>query len=358
MSKFHTLSVKHINRLTPEAVSIILDVPDTLKSNFTYKQGQYITLKKKLNGEEVRRSYSFCSSPVVSKDIEVAVKEVPDGAFSPYLNHKLAEGDTLEVMEPAGKFYTELDENQQKTYVGFAGGSGITPFMSIIQTTLLVEAESKFILFYGSQTSDVIIFKERLANWEEKFGDRLKVVHILSEEETQDPLDHGLMTPDKYRALIKRYTVTEKADEYFICGPLPMIENGIEVLKDMGITEEHIHYELFSVEAEDEKDTSDLQADDDTIPTEIEIILDEETFHIQRHKPWETLLDVALANNIDAPYSCRGGICATCMAKLETGEVRMKNNQVLSDKELNAGFVLTCQSIPLTKEIKVNYDDR
>ncbi len=356
MAKFYTLTVKKVNRETPEAVSVTFEVPPELKEVFTYKQGQYITLKKEINGEEVRRSYSFCSSPLTDEDLIIAVKEVPDGTLSPYINHQLKAGDQLEVMTPAGTFFTELDERNRKIYVGFAGGSGITPFMSIIKTTLYQEPHSRFIVFYGNKTTDAIIFREQLDAWEKEYEGRFKVIHILSDEETEDPLFHGLMTPEKYRELMSHYSHTQKANAYFICGPLPMIENGIEVLGDMGIPEKNVHYELFSVPEDDTKDEQENATLGKT--THIKLILDGETYEYNLENEWQTILDSALEKGIDAPYSCRGGICATCRAKLKAGYVRMKVNYVLSDKEVEQGYILTCQSIPETPEIVVDYDDQ
>ncbi len=356
MAKFYPLTVKNIQRETQEAVSVTFEVPQSLKQTFSYKQGQYLTIKKKLNDEEVRRSYSFCSSPLTDEDLIIAVKEVPNGKLSPFMNHELKVGEQLEVMKPAGNFYTELKEDQAKHYVGFAGGSGITPFMSIIKSALTKEKNSLFTLFYGNRDRSSIIFKDKLNQWEKVFKDRFKVVYILSEENTSDPLFHGLMTKDKYNQLIQHFTKVQKADEYFICGPYPMIENGIEVLKELNIPDEHVHYELFSVP--EEETTSDQSKGETTQVAHITLILDDEKYEYTHENEWQTILDSALENDIDAPYSCRGGICATCRAKLTEGEVRMKMNYALSDREVEEGYILTCQSIPETEQIVVNFDEQ
>jgi len=225
MAKFHSLKIKDVRRETADCVSIAFEIPEELKSEFQYKQGQYITLRREFNGEELRRSYSACSSPVADSDLRIAVKEVEDGRMSSYLNNGIKEGQELEVMKPMGNFYTDMPTSSPKHYVAFAAGSGITPILSLLKTALAVSPENKFTLFYGNKSTADIIFKEELDSLESKYEGRLQVMHLLSREETEDPLFSGRMSADKCSDLMERFADTQKANEYFICGPYDMINS-------------------------------------------------------------------------------------------------------------------------------------
>ncbi len=354
MSKFHSLKVADIMRETADAVSIAFEVPNSLKQEYNYKQGQYLTLKFNFDGEELRRSYSICSSPLEENELRVAIKKVKDGRISTYINDKVKAGDTMEVMIPMGNFYTELNPANKKNYILFAGGSGITPMMSILKTVLKSEPNSTVTLLYGNNDEASIIFKKQIDAVAATHLNRLKVVHILcNPPEGHSPLLTGLMTKEKNIELFKNFVNIHFDNEYFICGPGPMMENVKAALKELGIDESKIHIEYFitPVNANDIKKTATPSVADATAS----IILDGDQHDIKL-KPDETILEAALRIGLDAPYACQGGSCCTCRALLEKGEVVMAVNYALSSSEVKQGYILTCQSRPKTTTVVVNYD--
>lgn len=353
MSRFHSLRVKWVKKETPDTVSFALDIPESLKATFAYTQGQYLTFKKRLNGKELRRSYSLCTSPYSDKHPQVAVKQIPGGQFSTWIHQYLQPGDMLEVMPPAGSFYTPLKEGQKKHYVGIAGGSGITPLMSLIKSTLQVEAESTFTLIYGSRSEELIIFRKALQGLEDQYPGRLKVAHVLSEMAGRDDLHTGLLTPEKLQSLLTHYDALQ-AQEYFICGPAPVIENSRKVLKAIDVPTFRVHIELF--QSPDEKEAPQEKEETDNVHSEIILFLDGEEYHFSLETKGKPILDAAMDIGADVPYSCKGAVCATCRAKVMEGKVKMDKNYALSDQEVKEGFVLTCQSHPLTEKVVVDYD--
>ncbi len=354
MSKFHTLKIIDIVHETADAVSVAFEVPDTLKQEYTYKQGQYLTFKFYINNEELRRSYSICSSPLEENELRVAIKKVKDGRMSSYINDKIKIGDTMEVMIPMGNFYTELNPAHKKKYVLFAGGSGITPMLSILKTALKLEPFSTVTLFYGNYDEASIIFRKQIDTIAANNPDRLKVLHILSNPPANHPESlQGLMTKEKNIELVKNFVNASADNEYFICGPGPMMDNVVAALKELKTDEAKIHIEYFSAPVI----TDDAQKA--TTPSiagiTATIIMDGDKHNVTLEDN-ETILEAALRIGIDAPYACQGGSCCTCRALLEDGKVEMAVNYALSASEVKQGYILTCQSRPTTPSVVVNYD--
>ncbi len=352
MSKFNSLQVMDVVRETPDAVSVAFQIPPQLQKEYTFKQGQYLTLKFIINGEELRRSYSICSS-YHENELRVAIKKVKDGRVSTHIFNNLKKGDVIEVMTPMGNFFTEMNASNKKTYVLFAGGSGITPMFSILKTVLKDEPQSRIILFYGNNDESSIIFKKKLEELAIAHSDRLNIIHILIAAPAGHPeLGKGLMTKEKNLELIKNYVDVNASNEYFICGPGVMMDNVVTALKELKINESAVHIEYFSspVNSEDVKLSADVAKG--AIAT---IIIDGEEHNIEL-KENEAILEAALRVGLDAPYACQGGSCCTCRALLQAGKVEMAVNYALSASEVKQGFILTCQSRPTTPSVIVNYD--
>jgi ring-1,2-phenylacetyl-CoA epoxidase subunit PaaE len=351
MADFHALRVKEIRKETDDTVSVVVDIPEQLKKIFSYKQGQYLTVKKKLNGQEVRRSYSLCSSPVSDDEWRIAVKKVKNGLFSTYANEAMKEGDILEVMTPAGNFFTEVKEDQKKRYVAFAAGSGITPIMSILKTVLAVEKESSFLLYYGNRYSNGIIFRDELKKLKEAFGDRLVLRYVLSGENSGD--FEGRINGEKCEEFDLNQSGLYTADEYFICGPEEMIFSLRDKLTSKGVSKEKIHFELFTTPvAADESSTEEIP----DLNSEVTIVIDGEEYTYTLSSKGDSVLDASMDAGADVPFSCKGAVCCTCRAKVLEGKVRMALNYALTDQEVEDGYVLTCQSHPLTEKVVIDYD--
>lgn len=347
MSQFHTLKIKEITKETADAVSIIFNIPTEKKPDFQFIAGQYITIKKELNEQEVRRAYSLCSSPN-SSEVKVAVKAVENGNFSVYATTKLQVGDTLEVAKPEGKF--KLQPQPNKNYIGFVAGSGITPVLSMIKSVLESEPTSTFTLVYGNKSIADTIFYQELATLQEKHPSQLKVHYVFSREQQENAL-FGRIDRANTNHFIKNVCKDITFDEAFLCGPEEMIDLVSGTLIENGFSSEHIHFELFTASI-DESAVDEIkngQAD-------IKVILDDEETSFTM-KQTDTILAAALRNKIDAPYSCQGGVCSSCIAKVTEGKAVMTKNQILTEEELEEGFVLTCQAHPTTAKIIVDFDD-
>lgn len=358
MPSFHPLTIKDIRRETDQCVSISFDIPAQLKDEFAYKQGQYLTLRLDINGEQLRRSYSLCSSPAVDADPRIAVKAIENGRASNYLNNGIKPGDTLEVMRPMGNFYVDMPATEQMHVVAFAAGSGITPIMSLMKTALNANANNKFTLFYGNRDQQQIIFKDELDKLQSTFGNRLQIHHILSRETTADPLFTGRISAEKCSDLMAHFEDTQSADHYFLCGPFDMINAIRASLKQKGIADEKVHFELFTTEAPDE-DKKQAVAEENGLEmvasSQVTVVLDgEETVVTVTNR--DNILDAVLDAGLDAPYACTGGSCCTCRAKVLKGKAIMDVNYALTEKEVAAGYILTCQSHPTTSEMVVDYD--
>ena len=353
---FEQLTVREVRRETNDCVSIAFEIPDTLKNSFQFLQGQYITLKTKIGGEEVRRSYSICSSPL-DDELRVAVKKVPQGVFSTYANEILKAGDQLDVMPPIGKFFTPLLPEQKKNYVGFAAGSGITPLLSIIKTTLQTEQESTFTLVYGNRNRHSIIFRETLEALKNKYMDRFRLIHILSRETTDTPLNSGRIDADKCLVLCDKAIDLQQTDEFFLCGPEEMIFAVKNVLEQQHVPTQKIHFELFTTAGQQHKKNHQQEEDIDKGPkSKITVTLDGISFDFELSQKGDAILDAALKHGADLPYACKGGVCCTCRAKLIEGEVDMEVNYGLEPDEIEQGFILTCQSHPKSEKVVVDFD--
>jgi len=354
---FHPLRIKKINKETDQCVSVEFEIPEKLKEAFTFKQGQSLTMRTMLNGEEVRRTYSLCSSPIDYR-WRVAVKKVEGGLFSSFANEDLKEGDVLEVMEPVGKFYTELDPVNEKNYLAFAAGSGITPVISIIKTTLRTEPNSTFTLVYGNRSRSSIIFFEELEGLKNKFIDRFNLINILSRERTDSEINFGRIDIGKLTELEKLIDY-KKMDEIFICGPEEMIFCVKNFLEQKGISEKKIHFELFTTSGQNKSKVKRQKSkvEPDGPQSKITVKLDGRSFDFDLSLNSDTtILDAALKQGADLPFACKGGMCCTCKAKLLQGEVEMDVHWGLEHEEIEKGFILTCQSHPKTEKVVVDFD--
>lgn len=356
MSKFHSIKIKNVRRETPDCVSVAFEIPEQLKQEFTYKQGQYLTLKMTIGGEELRRSYSACSSPVAGEDLRIAIKAVENGKVSTYLNNGISVGDTIEVMPPMGNFYTEMPADSAQNYVAFAAGSGITPVLSLLKTAMIANPGNTFTLFYGNKSTSDIIFRQELNDLVVKYEERLQVHHILSREQTTDSLFQGRISPEKCLDLLTRFKEIQNADAYFICGPFDMTMGLKEKLIEFGVPKEKVHFELFTTDTKSEVEPPETSAEPGAMTdSKVLIILDGEETEITV-RPNETILDAALDAGLDAPYACTGGSCCTCRAKAIEGSAEMEVNYALTDSEVAEGYILTCQSHPTTPKMIVDYD--
>lgn len=344
---FHKLIIKEINKETDKAVSIAFEVPENLKSLYSFKAGQYITLKTQIGGQDIRRDYSLCTAPK-SGELKVVVKEVDNGRFSKYANSTLKVGDAIEVSTPNGRFTFEPNVATERTVVAFAAGSGITPIMSIVKAVLLEEPKSKFILVYGNKTPRNTIFYKELLDLYKQYNDRFHLQLVFSKSSENNAF-FGRIEPSTVKFALKN---NDNAALFYLCGPEPMIHSVSDTLKDLGFSDDAIKFELFTATAEKTPITTEAQDGNTTVTV---LVDDEEsTFVMPQTK---TILESALENDIDAPYSCQGGICSSCIARLTHGEAKMRQNNILTDSELEEGLILTCQAQPTTSSVKVDYDD-
>lgn len=357
MSQFHQIPVKEIRRETDETVSIALDVPDALQEEFSYLPGQYLTIKTKINGEEVRRSYSLCSSPH-DEEWRVAVKKIEDGRFSSFANEVLKEGDILEVMPPMGNFVVKTDQNKQKKYAAFASGSGITPVMSIMKSVLFEEPDSSFLLFYGNRNSNSIIFKEQIQELKNQFMDRLSVYHVLSREKQNGDLFYGRITPEKCDLFTQHLINLQEVDDFYFCGPGDMVQKLQDHFIACGVDRKQTHAELFTApdDAKKERVTVSTESEDNSEACQVSIVLDDHNYSFELEYDTNNILDAAIEQGVDLPYSCKGGVCSTCRAKVIKGEVQMMVNYALEPEEVEEGYVLTCQSYPKSGSVEIDFD--
>lgn len=358
---FHTLTIAAVQKETPECISVLFDIPEHLRETYQFKQGQNITLRAVIDGQEVRRSYSICGSPVDS-ELRVAIKAVEAGQFSGWANRQLKKGDTVEVLPPTGRFFTELSPAHHKHYLAVAAGSGITPILSIIKATLAIEPQSRFTLVYGNRNRAAIIFREQLEALKNRYMDRFALHHILSREKTDAAINHGRIDAAKCDQLQPLINLTGM-DEIFICGPEPMIFSVKDWLEAKGIDRKKIHFELFSTPGEarhagatHEKATGPEPSTAKT--SQVTVKVDGIAFDFDLKYDGPAILDAALYQGADLPFACKGGVCATCRAKLVSGEVEMDINYALEPEEIAQGFILTCQSHPRTDKVVVDFDVR
>lgn len=355
-TQFHKLRVKEVRRETPECVSVALAVPAELASKFAFTPGQYLTFKMP-GAADVRRSYSICVSPL-DRELRVAIKKLEGGIFSTYANEALKVGDELETMPPQGRFFTELKTTNAKNYLFFAAGSGITPILSLTKTILATEPESQVTLVYGNKTKGTIIFKTEIEALKNKNLERLSVYHVLSRERAEADFLSGRIDAKKAEYLLEKIIAARSIDECFLCGPEDMILGVKDVLLARGVPLEKIHFELFfSNTAQIKKQQQAAKASESTgVKSRITLKLDGVETVFELGHQGENILDAALKQGVDLPFACKGGVCATCRAKVEVGSVEMDVNYSLAPDELQAGFVLTCQAHPRSPDVRVNFD--
>ncbi|CAM3206121.1 electron transfer flavoprotein [Mycobacterium intermedium] len=344
----HRIPVASVDPITADSTLVTFAVPEALQDAFRFEPGQHVTVRTDLGGQNVRRNYSICA-PATRAQLRIAVKHIPGGAFSTFVANDLKAGDVLELMTPTGRFGTPLDPLNRKHYVGLVAGSGITPVLSIIATTLEVETESRFTLIYGNRTWESTMFRAELDRLESRYADRLEILHVLSNESMHIPELRGRIDRDKLSTWLADRLRPADVDEWFLCGPLEMISNLRDVLVKHDVAPEHIHVELFFGYA----DAPTTQQSYDTATVTFTLSGKQETFDLT---PGDSILEGALQRRSDAPYACMGGACGTCRAKLIEGEVEMDHNFALGRSELDAGYILTCQSHPTTPFVSVDYD--
>jgi ring-1,2-phenylacetyl-CoA epoxidase subunit PaaE len=374
-SHFRTLEIEDVRRETADCVSIAFRIPPELKDEFRFVQGQNVTIRLLIEGEEVRRSYSICSSPL-DNELRIAVKKVPSGVFSTYANEQLQKGHKLEVLPPTGKFYTELQAKNRKHYLAFAAGSGITPVLSLIKTTLATEPDSHFTLVYGNRHRLSILFREELEALKNRYMHRLSLHHILSREQMDIPLYQGRIDVQKCEALCGRLIDLSSVDEIFLCGPGEMIFTVRDWLEQQGVDRKRVHFELFHTQTGQPGSGQDpaggkivttmggksiATGEGLTLKDKISRVtvrLDGVSHEFNLPYDGDSVLNAALMQGADLPFACKGGVCCTCRAKLIEGEVEMEVNYALEADELAAGYVLTCQSHPRTDRVIIDFDTK
>ncbi|NNL03070.1 MAG: ferredoxin--NADP reductase [Eudoraea sp.] len=348
MSDFYSLTIDKISRLTPNSVAVSFAIPKELENIFVFEAGQYITIKHKINGEEVRRAYSISSSPE-NKHITIGIKKVPEGRFSVYANTSLSEGDQLLVMPPEGRFIYK-NSPEQENICAFAAGSGITPIMSIARTVLKSHPQNTFVLVFGNQNKSEAMFLDEILELKSDYKDRFTVQFVYSRAREDDSL-FGRIDASVINFVIKNKFKETRFKTFYLCGPEDMINLTRDTLKVNGIAEDAIYFELFTTTENDAAETISPEG-----KTTVEVLLDDEEYSFSMDKS-STILDAVLDEDLDAPYSCQGGVCSTCIARITEGEAKMDKNQILTDSEIAEGLVLTCQAHPVTATIKVDYDD-
>ncbi len=355
MSKFHSIKVADIYKETKDCSVITLEIPEALKNEFQYKQGQHLTVKATVDGSEVRRNYSLCSSPMESK-WQVAVKKINGGLFSSYVNDTLKKGDFIDVIAPHGTFNTEVNPNKAKNYIAFAAGSGITPLLSIIKTHLAVELKSTFKLFYLNRSIKSIIFKEEIEQLKNTYFDRFEIFHFLTKEHRSIELLNGRFTKEKLQVLTNKIIDIPSVDECFICGPEQMIFLIRDELVAAGLDKNKVHFELFtSGNSEEDKVRINKILEHKTEGTDVTIIDGGKEFHFIMDDDFDNILDGALAAGADLPFACKGGVCSTCKCKVVSGTVEMKINYALDENEVKKGLVLSCQAVPTSEKVVVDF---
>ncbi len=349
MSSFYKLSTKEIIKETADAVSILFNVPDELKSYYQFVAGQYVNLKITLDGQEIRRAYSICSSPK-SGELRIAVKAIQNGFFSKFANEKLAVGNVIEVGTPEGKFTFEPKAERQKNYAAFVAGSGITPVYSILKSVLEEEPNSTFVLVYGNKSEKDTIFHNQLHDLQLQYVGRLFVQYVYSQSTTDNAL-FGRIDKSTVNFILKNKHAEMEFSKFYLCGPEEMINLVSDTLKENNIASSDIKFELFSTSSSEGETVASADGH-----TKISILVDDEetTFEMSQK---QTLLEAALKQGLDVPYSCQGGICSSCICRITEGEAVLKKNQILTDAEIAEGLTLACQAHPTTATIKIDFDD-
>ncbi len=356
MAKFYPLPVVYKKYETADAITIGFMVPDQYKSEFQYKQGQYLTLKMVINGEEVRRSYSLCTSPLEDDILSVTIKRVAGGRMSNALNEGIQLGTVIEVMPPDGRFYSEMNTSHQKQYVLIGGGSGITPLFSIIRTVLKAEPNSTITLIYGNRDEKSIIFKEDLDKLATAYPNRLQIIYALDNAPSDWNGIAGMLSKETIAKLVQENHNAAAQKEYFICGPEGLMLQAQAALEGLPIDKNCVHIEFFTTPTSSGTQNESVGVADESFDgtAEVTVILDGDE-HVLTITDNTTVLRAAIKARIDPPFSCEAGICSSCIAKVIEGSVRMDENNILSESELEEGFILTCQAHPTTKKVKLKF---
>jgi ring-1,2-phenylacetyl-CoA epoxidase subunit PaaE len=353
---FHALQIAEVRRETRDAVSIRFDVPANLAPIFAFKPGQHLAIRAEIAGEDVRRNYSVCASPL-DGELRIAVKALPGGKFSSHANEILQPGDVLEVMPPAGHFTSDFSAARAKTYAAFAAGSGITPVLSILKTVLLAEPKSRFTLFYGNRESSGILFLEELAGLKNRHMGRLEIFHFLSMEEDDIALFNGRLDEEKCAEILRTLVDPLSVEKFFICGPEGMMLAAESALLQAGVAAENILLERFLGAAPSAAQSETAQAAARAAAgRRMSVVLDGRKSTVVFDAALGNILDSVRAAGMTAPFACKGGVCATCRAKLLSGAVDMKVNYGLTPEEVAQGYILTCQATPLGEDVTVSYD--
>jgi len=356
MAEFHSLVIEDIYKETEDTSVVTFGVPFELRSDFKFRQGQHLTLKADINDEDVRRSYSLCSSPADGK-LQVAVKQIPGGKFSTYINQELKLGDSLEVMAPSGTFGVDVNSDASKNYLFFAAGSGITPVLSMIKAHLQAEPKSTCKLFYVNKTAKSIIFKEKLEQLRNTYFGRLEIYYFLTKERRDIELFNGRFDDEKMKILTNTFIDIPDTNEVFLCGPEQMVKYVSQYLIDAGLPKELVHFELFvtGLSDEDIKRVERL-AKQNVEGTEVTIVDGGKEFLFTMTKEYDNILDAALGAGADLPFACKGGVCSTCKCEVIDGSVEMKINYALDEKEVSQNLVLSCQAVPTSDKVVVDFD--
>lgn len=353
---FHKLRVAEVKRETPDAVSVRFELPEALRETFSFRAGQHLTFRRDFNGEEVRRNYSVCVAP--SEDVlKIGVKKIAGGLFSGWVNDELKAGDELEVMAPHGSFCWAFEPDAQREYVAFAGGSGITPVLSLMKTALETESRSRFTLFYGNRNSMGVMFLEEIAALKDRYLDRLSVFHFLEEEEEEIELFNGRLDRAKSEEILSTLVQPNAVDAFFICGPGPMMDAIEEALLGRGVEKSRILIERFTTGPLSAAQAAAARAlEEKAAGLKMSVTLNGRRMQVAFDPEKHSILDNVRAAGLPAPFACKGGVCATCRAKVTAGKVEMKQNFALSPEELAEGYVLTCQATPVTEGVALSYD--
>ncbi len=353
MKQFHPLTVERIDPETKDSIRVAFDVPDELRSEYEFLAGQHLPFQITVDGKKMRRTYSICSTQG-EWPLEIGIRVQPGGQFSEFAAHQLAVGDVIDAMPPSGQFHIELDAKNAKDYVGFAAGSGITPILSMIKSIMAHEPDSRFILFYGNRKQTTTMFIEDLYALKNLYPERLQLNFVFSQEEQEFETMVGRLDGDKVRDLYQHFGAGLRATDCFVCGPDSMIQDVTAALVDLGMDEAHVHSERFGVPRKGVKPKAQQQ--DAANHATVTVIMDGHKKAFEMHRDDANIVDAAADNGIELPYSCKGGVCATCRCHVRDGEVTMATNYGLEPWEVDKGFVLACQSRPVSDKITLDYD--
>ncbi len=354
-SVFHPLPIGDIEPLTEDSIAVTFDVPEELREDYRFLQGQHVTIRTELAGDDVRRNYSICS-PVSSQRLRIAVKRLPGGAFSEHALGNLRVGDVLDVMTPSGRFFTQLDPANANHYVCIAAGSGITPMLSIATTTLETEPDSRVTLVYANRTSKTVMFLEEVEDLKDRYRDRFHLIHVLSREPQEVELFSGRLDSARMSRMLDTILPVDSVDHWFLCGPFEMVTSLRALLVAEGVEKRAIHAEIFHIESAPPRRRTVTAAEAEQTGAEVTITLDGRRSQFTLSPDGPPVLEAALAVRSDAPFACKGGVCGTCRARVIEGSVEMDTNWALEPDEVERGYVLTCQSHPTSERVSLDYD--